>query len=162
MSKIKVDSRDSELLAMAIALASEAIAKGGGPFGAIIARNGEIISGAWNEVVYTSDPTAHAEIMAIRKSCEISETHSLKGCTLYASCEPCPMCLGAIYWAGISRVVYAADRKDAALAGFGDDDFYKEMNLEPGKRKIEFVRIPDAGGEEPFRVWKETEGKVPY
>jgi len=153
---------DRELLRRAVEIAIEGIHKGGGPFGAVVTRDGEIISEAYNEVVYISDPTAHAEILAIRKACEQTGSHILQDCTLYASCEPCPMCLGAIYWAGIKKVIYAADRLDADKAGFGDKFFYEEMLKDPEKRNLKFRRISGIDGKEAFRIWISYENKIPY
>jgi guanine deaminase len=105
-------------------------------------------------VVLTNDPTAHAEILAIRQAASFLKSYDLGECTLYSSCEPCPMCLGAIYWAGIKKVVYACDRVDAELAGFSDKLIYEEIMLDPANRKISFIRLTDAGG-------KETKGYNP-
>jgi guanine deaminase len=156
------DNSDSELLKRAVELAMKGIEKGGGPFGAVITFNGKIISEAYNEVVYTGDPTAHAEILAIRKASEAIGSHILDNCTLYASCEPCPMCLGAIYWSGIHEVIYAADRIDAEKAGFGDKLFYEEIQKDPQNRTIRFKRIKGVSGKEPFVKWDNYEGKVRY
>ena len=153
---------DNLLLNKAKQIAAYGITKGCGPFGAIIAKDGIILAEAVNRVTLDSDPTAHAEVVAIRKASKILKSHNLEGYTLYCSCEPCPMCLGAIYWAGISRVVYAYDRNDAAEAGFSDKDIYNEINLEPENRKITFKHIPNTGGEEVFKIWKEYDDKTPY
>lgn len=153
---------DISLLLHALRLAEKGISEGHGPFGAVIALDGKIISAASNSVVKSGDPTAHAEILAIREAASFLGTHNLSSCVLYTSCEPCPMCLGAIYWSGIRKVVYAADRHDAEKAGFSDRFIYDELTLDPGSRKIEFVRLPDAGGENVFRKWDEFENKVPY
>ena len=111
---------DKLFLLRAIEIAGKGIDKGGGPFGAVISNDGIIIAEAYNSVVLNNDPTAHAEILAIRKASATLKSHNLGECTLYSSCEPCPMCLGAIYWAGIKKVVYACDRVDAESAGFSD------------------------------------------
>jgi tRNA(Arg) A34 adenosine deaminase TadA len=154
--------KDILFLRKAIELAINGIDKGGGPFGAVITKKGRIIAEACNKVVLSGDPTAHAEILAIRQAAQVSGIHDLSGCTLYSSCEPCPMCLGAIYWAGIKKVVYSADRMSAASAGFNDDFIYRELILEPEKRKIDFVCYPDSGGAEVFKKWNGYEGKHPY
>jgi len=112
--------------------------------------------------VLTSDPTAHAEINVIRQAAEKLKTHDLSECTLYSSCEPCPMCLGAIYWAGIKKVVYASDRADAEEAGFSDKLIYEEILLDPENRKLTFLRMKDTGGEAVFRKWDELEDKIRY
>jgi guanine deaminase len=153
---------DRKFLARAINLAVEGIKKGGGPFGAMITKEGRVLSEAYNEVVFTVDPTAHAEILAIRKACEIKGTHDLSDCTIYTSCEPCPMCLGAIYWAGIKNVVYGADRYDAAKAGFRDESLYLEFQKSSVARKVKLKRITGLNEDEPFRIWENFEHKTPY
>jgi len=153
---------DKLLLLRAIKIAGEGIENGGGPFGAVVAKRGEIIAEAVNSVVLDTDPTAHAEVAAIRKAAEILRSHDLDGCTIYCSCEPCPMCLGAIYWAGIRRVIYACDRHDAADAGFSDKDIYDEILLDPSERRIKFIRLEQPEGEEVFKEWKRNEKKIPY
>lgn len=153
---------DKLLLIRAIEIAGNGINEGGGPFGAVISKDGKIISQAFNKVVLTSDPTAHAEILAIRQASHVLKSHDLSDCVLYSSCEPCPMCLGAIYWAGIKKVFYASDRHDAEEAGFSDKLIYEEIVLDPEKRKIAFLKMTDAGGEEVFKKWDGLETKIPY
>jgi guanine deaminase len=153
---------DKDFLLKAVKLAEEGIENGSGPFGAVIVRNGEIISEAVNNVVSTNDPTAHAEIEAIRQASKALATHDLGDCILYSSCEPCPMCLGAIYWSGIKKVFFAADRKDAASAGFSDKYIYNEINLSPGHRHVKFIRLPEVDGTGVFRIWSQFENKIPY
>ena len=153
---------DRTLLKHAIKLAGDGIKDGGGPFGAVVAKDGKIIAEANNRVVLSHDPTAHAEVLAIRKASETLESHDLSGCVIYTSCEPCPMCLGAIYWAGIGKVVYASDRKEAESSGFNDKLIYGEMTLDPSERRIDFIHIPDAGGDEVFRKWEQFEDKILY
>ncbi|MCU0472804.1 MAG: nucleoside deaminase [Bacteroidales bacterium] len=153
---------DKVLLHRAVEIADNGIDKGCGPFGAVITRSGEIISEASNMVVISHDPTAHAEILAIRKASEILKTHDLSECVIYTSCEPCPMCLGAIYWSGIKMIVYASDRHEASSSGFSDSMIYDEIILDPGKRRINFIHHPDAGGDKVFRKWDEFEGKISY
>lgn len=153
---------DRSLLLQAIRIAEKGIENGHGPFGALIAKEGRIIAEANNKVVISHDPTAHAEVLAIRKASSLLKTHDLSECVLYTSCEPCPMCLGAIYWAGIKKVVYAADRHDAERSGFSDKLIYDEIGIDPEKRKIQFIRIPDAGGEMVFKKWDDFENKIPY
>ncbi len=118
---------DKEIMRRAILLSKESVKNGGGPFGAVIAKNGEIISEASNSVTIDNDPTAHAEVNCIRKATKKLGTFDLTGCEIYTSCEPCPMCLGAIYWAHLDKIYYANDRKDAAKIGFDDDFIYQEM-----------------------------------
>jgi guanine deaminase len=153
---------DRKFLLRAIEIAGNNINDGGGPFGAVISKDGKIISEAGNRVVLTSDPTAHAEILTIRLAASALKSHDLSECILYTSCEPCPMCLGAIYWAGIKKVVYACDRADAEEAGFSDNMIYEEIMLEPSGRKITFIRLADAGGNEVFRKWDNFESKISY
>jgi len=153
---------DKLFLLRAINIAAAGIKNGGGPFGAVITMEGKIISEAINNVVLTNDPTAHAEILAIRKAASVLKSHDLNKCTLYTSCEPCPMCLGAIYWAGIKKVVYACDRIDAERAGFSDNFIYEEISLDPSSRRVTFLQMTDAGGKEVFKKWDESETKIPY
>ena len=153
---------DKTFLMRAIEIAGTSIDNGGGPFGAIITKNGELIAEAGNLVVLMNDATAHAEITAIRKASEVLKTFDLSECTLYTSCEPCPMCLGAIYWAGIKKIIYSSDRNDAALAGFNDRFIYDEILLDPSDRKITFLQIRDKKSEEVFRKWKQSENKTTY
>ena len=153
---------DRSLLLRAVEIAAGGIDNGCGPFGTVVTKEGKIISEASNRVVLNNDPTAHAEILAIRQASSVLKSYDLCDCTLYTSCEPCPMCFGAIYWAGIKKVVYACDRTDAEGAGFSDKLIYKEILLDPENRKITFLRIADAGGKEVFRKWDELENKIPY
>jgi len=151
-----------KFLGMSLDLAAENIKSGGGPFGAVIVRDGEVISLSGNRVVEAADPTAHAEILAIRIAAAKLGTHLLSDCILYTSCEPCPMCLGAIYWAGIERVVYSATREDAALAGFNDQYIYEEIALDPGSRHIKFLNARKERGIEVFRLWIDFPDKKTY
>ena len=153
---------DKIFLRRAIEIASDGISAGGGPFGAVIVKEGKIISEAYNRVVLNNDPTAHAEILAIRTASSVLKTHELNECTLYTSCEPCPMCLGAIYWSGIKNVLYSCDRTDAEEAGFSDKLIYNEIMLDPSKRKISFRRLNESGGKEVFRKWNHLENKIAY
>lgn len=153
---------DKIFLKKAIDLASTGILNGSGPFAALIVKDDKILSESSNRVVLDNDPTAHAEILVIRDACRVLGTFDLEGCIIYSSCEPCPMCLGAIYWSGIEKVVYACDRKDAEEAGFSDNHIYDELILDPGKRKISFIRIEDCEGENVFKRWNEFENRVKY
>jgi len=155
-------NEEKRLLIRALDIAMEGIQKGGGPFGAVITMDGEIIAEAYNEVVYTNDPTAHAEILAIRKACDMVGSHDLSNSVLFASCEPCHMCMGAVYWSGIKKVYYASGRKDAARAGFGDDFIYEELKKEPQEREISLCRLPDVDGSDVFRMWDRYENKFFY
>jgi len=155
-------SDDKRFLSKAIEIAASGIKNGGGPFGAVISKSGKIIAESNNKVILNTDPTAHAEILAIRKAADLLRTHDLSGCMLYASCEPCPMCLGAIYWSGIERVVYASDRYDAAAIGFDDELIYNEISLDPSQRRIPFLHIEDNDAKDVFRKWEEYDGKELY
>jgi guanine deaminase len=134
----------------------------GGPFGAVVARDGEIVGRGGNQVLSDSDPTAHAEIVAIRDACRSLGVFQLDGCVLYTSCEPCPMCLGAAYWARIERIVYANTRRDAAAVGFGDAFIYREIALPPGKRRLPMTRFMGEEALRAFGEWDRKEGKQPY
>lgn len=147
----------------AIKLAKENVASGrGGPFGAVIVKDGEMVARAGNEVLATHDPTMHAEVNAIRQACAKLGHFELRDCIIYSSCEPCPMCLGAIYWARPKALFFAADRKTAAKHGFDDDFIYKEIDLPVEQRHIPTVcmKVPD--NEEPFHAWTDKEDKVQY
>jgi len=152
-----------DFLREALALAQEGMEdKVGGPFGALVVRDGEVIARACNAVRSTNDPTAHAEVQAIRKACEKLGTYQLDNCILYSSCEPCPMCLGAVYWARPKAVFYAATHREAAKAGFDDAFIYEELEKEPEKRRIPFQQIPLEEREAPFQFWKDWEEKESY
>lgn len=153
---------DNKYLGKAIEIALRGIENGCGPFGAVIVKDGKIIAGSANNVVIAHDPTAHAEIVAIREAARLLKNHDLKDCIIYSSCEPCPMCLGAIYWSGIKTVVYASDRFDAANAGFSDNLIYNEFLLDPSERGIKFIRINDHGASEVFKRWNQLENKIRY
>ncbi len=146
----------------AIRLAEENIPQGGGPFGAIIVKDNDIIGTGTNQVTNHNDPTAHAEIMAIRTACTTINDFSLTGCILYSSCEPCPMCLSAIYWARISKLYFGASHKDAGKAGFRDDFLYEELNLPPHERSLEMAQIKCQEALTPFDIWRTIETKILY
>lgn len=151
-----------ELMRKAIELSIESVRNGGGPFGAIIARKGEIIAEGSNGVTIYNDPTAHAEVTAIRKACEKLGTFDLTGCEIYTSCEPCPMCLGAIYWAHLDKIYYANNRKDAADIGFDDDFIYQEIEVKPQYRKKPSEILMREEGLEAFRIWNKKTDKIEY
>ena len=134
----------------------------GGPFGAIVVKNGEIIGRGWNQVTSANDPTAHAEIMAIREACKTIGSFHLLGCDIYTSCEPCPMCLGAIYWSKIKVVYYANNRHDAAQIGFSDEFVYREISLSPGERTVKMIHQPSPQALDVFEQWKQKENKIEY
>lgn len=154
---------DKKYMLEAITLASgNAVSSTGGPFGAVIVKDGEVISSAVNSVTTDNDPTAHAEVNAIRLACKKLGTFNLAGCTLYSSCEPCPMCLSAAYWAHIDKIFYAADRKQAESAGFSDAFIYDQFASPLEERFIPFKQICDKEGIEPFSLWAGNESKIKY
>lgn len=134
----------------------------GGPFGCVIVKDGEIIGKGNNKVTSTNDPTAHAEILAIRDACENLNSFQLDGCIIYTSCEPCPMCLGAIYWARPDKVYFGSNKKDAAKIDFDDDFIYKELPLPYNKRSIPFEQINKEKAVKVFELWSEKEDKTKY
>ena len=134
----------------------------GGPFGAIVVKNGRIIATGTNLVTTANDPTAHAEVNAIREACRVLVAFQLSGCEIYTSCEPCPMCLGAIYWARPDRVYFAATASDAADAGFDDSFIYEELKRLQVERRIPFEPMMREAGLEPFREWTKKNDRVPY
>src|SRR3954464_11989657 len=152
----------TELMARAIALSHEMVRAGGGPFGAVIARDGAIVAEGGNRVTLSRDPTAHAEIVAIRAACAALGNFSLAGCEIYTSCEPCPMCLGAIYWARLARITYGNARSDAARIGFDDAVLYREVALPIEARTIPTVRLLQAEALTAFGAWETNADKVPY
>ncbi|MEN6603797.1 MAG: nucleoside deaminase [Bryobacteraceae bacterium] len=152
----------NDFLQRAVALALDNVGAGGGPFGALIVRDGQVIAEGVNRVTQVNDPTAHAEIVAIREACRALNRFQLDNCAIYASCEPCPMCLGAIYWARLGAVYFAATREDAASAGFDDSLIYSEMPLDPGERKIAMRRVALPGSTAPFLAWARHAGRIPY
>src|SRR5438876_7452400 len=149
---------DQPFMARAIQLSIENVhSDRGGPFGAVIVKNGSIIAEGTNQVTSTHDPTAHAEVIAIREACRKLSVFQLYDCEIYTSCEPCPMCLGAIYWARPKRVVYANTRHDAAAIEFDDEFIYQEMNTDILKRQIPFVHQPHPLALQVFEDWKKIE-----
>ena len=147
----------------AIELAVENVRLGrGGPFGAVIVRNGEIVAEGFNIVTTSCDPTAHAEVTAIRRAAAALGQFHLGGCEIYSSCEPCPMCLGAIYWAHLDRIYFGCDHKDAAEAGFDDSAIYQEMKRSLAERKIPIVGMDRAEAMAAFDAWRASNAKVEY
>lgn len=147
----------------AIRLAFHTLRRGkGGPFGAVVVKDGEIVSRGFNRVTSSNDPTAHAEVVAIRRACRALGTFELSGCELYTSCEPCPMCLSAIYWARLRRVFYANTRKDAARIGFDDDWIYREVARPIPRRKLSMKPFLREEALAAFREWDLKRDKIPY
>jgi tRNA(Arg) A34 adenosine deaminase TadA len=153
---------DREIMQRAIDLAAESVKNGGGPFGAVVVKDGKVIAESANSVTPDNDPTAHAEVNAIRLACKKLGTFMLDGCEIYASCEPCPMCLGAIYWAHIKTIYYAGTRSDAAKAGFDDDFIYREINIDPEKRSVPAFNFMPTEGAAVFKLWLDKEDRTNY
>jgi guanine deaminase len=161
--KLQTSEQDLVFMRAAIDLAAEHMrAKEGGPFGALITRGTEIVARGWNKVTSANDPTAHAEITAIRAAAAALGSFQLRGCVLYTSCEPCPMCLGAAYWARLDRLVFAANRRDAAEAGFDDEHIYTELALSPFSRKMPTQQALREKAVEVFAEWRQMPDKILY
>lgn len=159
----ELSAEDRRHLARAVALSREHMAAGeGGPFGAVIVRHGKVLAEGWNQVTSANDPTAHAEVVAIRRACQAVETFALEGAVLYASCEPCPMCLAAAYWARISRIVYANTRDEAAAIGFDDAFIYDEMPKPPGERVMPMRHAPTEEAAAVFAEWMKKADRIAY
>ena len=152
----------NDFMREAIALSVKNIDNGGGPFGAVIVKNGEIIAHGVNRVTSNNDPTAHAEVMAIREAASKLGTFDLAGCEIYSSCEPCPMCLGAIYWAHLDKLYYGNTKSDAKEIDFDDSFIYDELELPKEKRKIPTIQILKEEAIKAFEKWKNKEDKIEY
>ncbi len=147
----------------AIALSLENVRAGtGGPFAALVVRRLSVLASGTNQVTTLQDPTAHAEVVAIRAACQVVGSFQLSDCELYTTCEPCPMCMGAIYWARLSKIYYANTRDDAAHIGFDDSLIYDQLALPPGERKIPMIQIMRDQANEAFRVWEKSPNKARY
>lgn len=158
-----MDKENVEFMKKALEIASgNASTQGGGPFGAVIVKDGKVVSAAGNTVTPDNDPTAHAEVNAIRNACKELKTFDLSGCVLYTSCEPCPMCLSASYWARIGRIYFAAGRDDAAKAGFSDAFIYDQFDLPVNERSLPAERIMEEEGLQPFELWLRNDNKRAY
>ena len=157
-----ITEQDKNFMRQAIRLANESVERGGGPFGAVIVKDGEIVAGSSNSVTIDNDPTAHAEVNTIREACRKLRTFDLSGCTIYTSCEPCPMCLGAIYWARISKIFYGNTRKDACDIQFADDFIYEELERPLSERTVPIVPLLRAEALHTFRLWTEKTDKTEY
>ena len=154
---------DIKFMTRAIEIARSGMdANTGGPFGCVVVKNGEIIGEGNNRVTSTNDPTAHAEVVAIREACKTLNSFQLDGCSIYTSCEPCPMCLGAIYWARPAKVFYACTRQDAAIAGFDDEFIYKEFEKANDEREMVLVNLLRDQGLDLFHDWSEKTDKIEY
>ena len=146
----------------AIALSIENIQNGGGPFGAVIVKDGKVIATGVNRVTANNDPTAHAEVTAIRKASKKLGTFDLAGCEIYTSCEPCPMCLGAVYWAHLDKMYYGNTKTDAKNIGFDDSFIYDEIDLKPENRRVETTQILPDEAIKAFETWAKSEDKIEY
>ena len=154
---------DSSFMARAIQLSIENVHSGrGGPFGAVVVKNGVIIGEAANQVTSTNDPTAHAEVLAIREACRKLDAFDLEGCEIYTSCEPCPMCLGAIYWARLARVYFGNADADASRIGFDDSLIYREIALPHSQRTIPMIQMMREEASVAFRAWQNKPNKIEY
>ncbi len=162
MEQIQITEKDKEFMREAIRLANDSVRKGGGPFGAVIVKDGKIVAGSSNRVTIDLDPTAHAEVNTIRQACRELGTFDLSGCTIYTSCEPCPMCLGAIYWAHIDRIYYGNTRKDARDINFADDFIYEELDRPLSNRAVPIIPLLRDETLESFRLWSKKEDKTEY
>ena len=162
MEPITITQQDCDFMREAIKLANESVRRGGGPFGAVVVKDEKVIAGSSNRVTLELDPTAHAEVNAIREACRRLGTFDLKGCTIYTSCEPCPMCLGAIYWAHIDRIYYGNTRKDARDVDFADDFIYDELARPMDERTVPIVPLLRDEAQESFRLWTEKADKTAY
>ncbi len=162
MSNFEFTQQDREFMQMAIDLSIENVANGGGPFGAVIVRNGEVIATGANRVTANNDPTAHAEVSAIRAACAKVENFKLEGCTCYTSCEPCPMCLSALYWAGVERIVYGNTKEDAKEINFDDSFIYDEIAKPYALRAIPCQNLMREEALAGFRAWSEKSDKIEY
>lgn len=159
---ISITDKDREFMREAIRLANESVRNGGGPFGAVLVKDGVIIAGSANRVTVDIDPTAHAEVNTIRLACRKLGTFDLSGCVIYTSCEPCPMCLGAIYWARIDRIYYGNNRNDAAEIDFADNFIYEELDKPLSERTVPIIPMLRDEALQTFRMWSEKDDKVEY
>ena len=157
-----ITKQDKQMMREAIRLSAESVKNGGGPFGAVIAKDGEIVAGTSNSVTLLNDPTAHAEVTCIREACRKLGTFDLSGYKIYSSCEPCPMCLGAIYWARLDRIYYANNRKDAADIDFADNFIYEELDKTLDNRTVPIIPLLRDEALHTFRQWTEKVDKTEY
>lgn len=159
---MNITDQDCAFMSEAIRLANESVNNGGGPFGAVVVKDGQIVAGSANRVTIDNDPTAHAEVNTIREACRRLGTFDLSGCVIYTSCEPCPMCLGAIYWARIDRIYYGNNRKDAADIDFAGDFIYEELDKPLAERTVPIIPMLRDEALQTFRLWAEKADKTEY
>lgn len=157
-----ISDQDRHFMQIAIDASIANVANGGGPFGAVVVRNGEVISTGVNRVTANNDPTAHAEVSAIRAACQRLETFRLTDCVIYTSCEPCPMCLSAIYWSGISKIYYGNTAADADEINFGDKFIYDEIALPKSERSVPSIGMMRLEAQKAFRDWRNKTDKIEY
>jgi len=158
-----ITETDKKYIKRAIELSQKGMDKNaGGPFGALVVKNGEVIAEGYNQVTSSNDPTAHAEVVAIREACKKLDSFQLEDCVIYTSCEPCPMCLGAIYWARAKAVYYACTKQDAAEVGFDDQFIYDEIETRIEDRNIKFINLNREEGKQVFKNWEKKEGRTDY
>ena len=158
-----ITEKDKQFIKRAIELSEKGMDKNaGGPFGAVIVKDGKVIAEGFNEVTSSNDPTAHAEVVAIRRACENLGSFLLDDCIIYTSCEPCPMCLGAIYWSHIKAVFYSCTKEDAAEAGFDDHFIYEEIDKSLDKRNVKFINLHRKKGRAIFQKWEIKEERINY
>ncbi len=157
-----MENFNSDYMQKAIDLSVNSVQSGGGPFGAVIVKNGKIIAANSNSVTKNNDPTAHAEVNTIREACRILETFDLSGCEIYTSCEPCPMCLGAIYWARLDKIYFANNKADAKNIGFDDSFIYEEIEKPIDKRNIKTIQVMRDEAIIAFQMWNEKTDKIEY
>lgn len=162
MKEFFMQEKDKNFMLVAIELSLNSIKNNGGPFGAVIVKDGEIIAKASNSVTLDNDPTAHAEVNAIRAACSALKTFDLSGCIIYTSCEPCPMCLGAIYWARIDKIYYANSRANAQKIDFDDSFIYDEIHKPIAERSIKTVQIMQDEAIKAFEAWEQKTDKTEY
>jgi tRNA(Arg) A34 adenosine deaminase TadA len=160
---MEMQEEHTQFMAEAIRLATENVSlRNGGPFGAVVVKNGEVVGRGYNQVTANNDPTAHAEVMAIRDACQTLQTFQLDGCVVYTSCEPCPMCLGAIYWARPEKLYYGCTKDDAAAIAFDDAFIYEELNVRLHERKIPMLPLSREAALKAFELWENNTKKITY
>ncbi len=162
MANFTITPDDMKFMKMAATLAEDNVRAGGGPFGCVITRDGKVVSTGVNTVTLTNDPTAHAEVNAIRNACRDEKTFNLGGCVVYSSCEPCPMCFSALYWAGVSRVYYGNTKEDADAINFSDSFIYRQLEKPSVERAIPFIHVEGSGAIKAFEDWAAKPDKVEY
>lgn len=162
MNHTAFTDEDCRFMTQAARLAEENVLNGGGPFGAVIVKDGEVVATGVNRVTANNDPTAHAEVSAIRAACRLTGSFKLEGCVIYSSCEPCPMCLSALYWAGVKRIYYGNTQEDADSIGFGDRFIYREIEKKPMERAIPCPHLENPETSKAFDLWREKDDKIAY